>query len=265
MGIVLGARSGAFVGDAVGWRQVFSEPCTAVAADESGAVWFGEKNALLVSDKEARAFSPPPGVCRALLLRDALCALSADGDGVYRLSRRTGAPLCFSPAGCFPRDLDVSPCGRFLAVAGGAGGEVAVFETPSLEKLFLLRLPGVAVGVRFLKGTLYALCAAERGDAAALYALAGGGRLIRSFDAAPCALGTLRGRLLVGLNGLLIATGRDGVARRAYPCGLPARITETPEGALCCDAQEGLLLIATGRIGALPGAPEEPADAAAFV
>lgn len=263
MTIIAAGSAGAIAVNEKSRARLTKEACVCVAADERRVACIGEKNALLFSGDGAFAFSPPPGVSRAFFHGDSLYALSSDGDGVYRLSAGTGEPLVFSPAGCFPRDFALSPCGRYIAVAGGAGGETAVLEADSLRLVCVRRLPGAAMGARFFKGCLYVLCRGE-GDEAALYALKKGNAVLRrAFSDAPCALGVCAGCLAAGFPGKLMLLNADGRALRAFECALPLRITDAPGGALVVDAlEERVFRLSPRGAAGVWAAPVEPLDAA---
>ena len=263
MTIIAAGNAGVLALDGPDWTRLSGAACACVAADGQRLACFGEKTAFMLSKNGTFAFSPPPGVCRAFFCGDSLYALSSDGDGVYRLNAATGEPLVFSPAGCFPRDIALSPCGRYIAVAGGAGGEAAVLEADSLRPVHVARLPGSAVGARFFGSDLFVLCRKE-GETAALYAVKKGRAVCRRvFSEAPCALGLCAGRLAAGFFGGVELLGEDCRPRRVLECPLPLRIADAPGGALIADASEDRILLLTPRgVAAAWRAPMEPLDAA---
>lgn len=185
----------------------------------------------------------PPGVCALAAFGNRICALSSEADSVIVFSGRTGAPLWAAPCGVCPRDLCVSPCGQYLAVAGGAAGEVLLLDT-QLRCQAVFRVPGAACAVCFLPRGLAALCAVEdRELSARLFRVTPRGvtEEIFLFPAIPCALCALPdGGCLVGCHGQVTALRADGKVTRGLPCVYPARLRRSPKGPLICDSCGGV-------------------------
>ena len=193
----------------------------------------------------------PTGVCAMTVWDGAVCALSADADSVTAFSALTGDMLCCAPAGMYPRDLCVSRQGRFLAVAGGAGGSVMLLDR-SLRMLREYRLPGTVCGVCFLKRCLLALCAVERGEIETRLmrvSLRGTAEEVFASPLVPSCLCPLPGSgCAVGCMGRVLFLSPRFKTVRALPCPCPARIRPTPWGPLISDPCRGEAKLADGRI-----------------
>lgn len=219
-----------------------------------GRVFCAGQNRCACLDRESGEtlfdFPVPTGVCALAALGDVVCALSSDADSLSAFSAQTGEMLFSAPAGAYPRDLCVSPCGRYIAVAGGAAGEVALFDE-TLACVQRRRVPGAACAVCFLPRCLAVLCAVGDGDLSS--------RLLRvsprgvieemySCPSAPCALcATPGGQCLMGCHGAVFRLRADGHLSYRVPCAYPARLRNFREGALICDAWQGCVLTVTGR------------------
>lgn len=206
-------------------------------------------------------FPLPPGVCAMERLGNRICALSSDADCLCVYDAADGAPVLSLPAGVFPRALASSPCGRYLAIAGGAAGEVWVLD----QDFFCVqqyRVAGVAVDVCFLPRCLAVLCAVGESQLnASLVCIRPSGvqEERMRWDAAPCCLcpwGT-NGGLLAGCHGEVCALRSDGSILFRLPCPYPCRIRPGSQGPLICDSWQGAVLPLRGPalyIG------QEPAD-----
>ena len=124
-------------------------------------------HAYAAGGREICAYPLPPGVCRLCALPGALYALSSEADSVSVMCPHTGRLRLCARAGCYPRDMELSPCGRFLLIAGGASGEALVYSAQELTLLKRYPLPGVVCAAAFGTREMYALCAVEEGDVAA--------------------------------------------------------------------------------------------------
>lgn len=185
-------------------------------------------------------------------LPGALYCLSSDADSISLLCPRTGRLLLCAQAGCYPRDLALSPCRRMLAVAGGAAGAVLVYRARELTLIRSLPLPGVVSAAAFAGAELIALCAVDEGRLQS--------RLFRiSIHGVVSALGCwegLPGALLIhpdgmivcGVLGKLLLLRPDGRVARCLPCGLPACLRPCPGGLLCADALDGCVTRVTAAL-----------------
>ena len=202
--------------------------------------------------------SLPGGICGLAPLGDCICALSAEADCLCAFCPRTGEMRLSAPAGVYPRDLCLSPCGRFLAVAGGAAGEMLLFDQ-QLCCLQQLRLPGVCCGVCFLARGMAALCAVGEGELSArLIGVSPRGvtEEMLAFPDVPCSLCALPGGgCLMGCNGQVIALRGDGRVLRRISCGYPARIRHAWGRALICDLCPGEIFTPAGERLYRGGAP----------
>ena len=242
------------------WRRA-GPPCRALCPLGQGVCWAGEKEGG-VSDGDGRTllrFPVPPGVCALTAAGDRLYLLSADADSVTALDAATGRPLFAAPAGAYPRSLAVSPDGRLLAAAGGAAGEVLIFDG-ALRRQRAYRVPGIAVGVCFHPRGLTALCEVEDG---ALCALAlrinssGVSREVFSCPDAPCCLCPLGDGCAVGCRGrVMFLSGRDQI-RRQMACACPRRIRALGRAALIADPWQGRVLLSGGACLYTGGSPED--------
>ena len=192
----------------------------------------------------------PTGVCALAPLGGMICALSSDADSVTAFSAETGETLFSTPAGVYPRDLCTSPCGRFLAAAGGAAGEILLWDG-CLRCVKTYRVPGVACGVCFLPRAIAVLCAVGDGELSArlmLISPRGVTEEAFAFPDAPCGLCALPGGLcLVSGPGRVWALRPGGKVAFRVPCGYPVRLRPFSSGALICDAQEGRVTLLTGE------------------
>lgn len=196
------------------------------------------------SGAERFDFPVPTGVCALAPLGRMICALSADADSLSAFCPHTGELLFSSPAGSYPRDLCVSPCGRYVAVAGGAAGEILLFDE-TLSCIQRRRVPGVACAVCFLPRALAALCAVGDGELSSrLLLISPRGVAEEAFACpdAPCALCALPGgQCLMGCHGTIFCFRADGKLFYRRPCAYPARIRPWQSSALICDAWQGVV------------------------
>lgn len=199
----------------------------------------------------------PPGVCRMCALPGALYALSSEADSVSLLCPVTGRLRLCAQAGCYPRDMQLSPCGRYLAISGGAAGEMLLYTAQDLTLLRRIALPGMVYSAVFCGRELFALCAAEENEMTA-HVLRISPRGVQSeiFSAAamPGVLCALRDHsLLAGLLGECVRLRPDGRVLQRYAAGLPAAIRAWREGALIADPLNGNVLHVPAGIGKSAG------------
>ena len=208
---------------------------------------------ICAAQEGAHVFSPdaqligqyplPPGVCRLCALPGALYALSSEADSVSLLCPQTGRLRLCTQCGCYPRDMHISPCGRYLLIAGGAAGEAMVMSSNDLTLLARCALPGIVCAAAFAGRDLCALCAVEDGDMTTL-ALRISPRGVTSEILSRRGLpGSLRalpdGSLLCGLLGETLRIKADGRIMQRYPGGLAQSIRAYAGFALVADPVDG--------------------------
>ena len=260
MFVVADLKEGATAFGAEKRESAFASPCLCAAARGRSYACFSFHEAAIFAGGVLRRFTPPPRVTRAFFVQDALAALSEDGAGVYLLDGETGAPRLFAPLKDCPRDMAVSPCGRFLAVC--ARREVRLFALAPLNPFKRCPTGGDAAAACFQGGALYALTGAGEGSA---LVKCGAGALLR-FPAEPLCLCAFGRGLLVGTKGRLYHTDIRGRALRVWPSALPVRAVPALDGAYVCDPFEGRVthypLVGRARILARLPAPVDVAPAA---
>lgn len=201
----------------------------------------------------ARVFTPegqligqyplPPGTCRLCALPDALYALSSEADSVSLLCPITGRLRLCAQAGCYPRDMHLSPCGRYLLIAGGAAGEALIFSSQDLSLLTRCALPGIVCAAAFMGREVCALCAVEEGDMSTLALRISPRGVIseiftcRGLPGAICALPDQT--LLCGVLGETLRLKADGRILQRSPGGLAQSIRAWRETALIADPVDG--------------------------
>lgn len=90
--------------------------------------------------------------------------LSSEADCVHTLHLGTGEIMYACKAGVFPRDMKLMSQGQLLLVAGGASGEVLLFQTPGLSLYRQLSVPGCCCSAEDWQDGLVFLCAVENQD-----------------------------------------------------------------------------------------------------
>ena len=233
--------------------RLLGPPCSALCAGW-GRIFCAEPHRCVCRSRETGdplfSLPLPTGVCAMTVWDGAVCALSSDADSVTAFSARTGELLCCAPAGVYPRDLCVSRQGRFLAVAGGAGGSVLLLDR-NLRLLREYRLPGTVCGVCCLRRSLLALCAVERGEIETRLlrvSCRGAAEEVFSSPLPPACLCPLPGGCAVGCMGRVIFLSAGYKTLRTLPCPCPVRIRPTPWGPLICDPCRGTAALADGRV-----------------
>ena len=205
------------------------------------------------AQSEERLFdlSLPSGICGLSGMGNVICALSQDGDCLCAFCMATGEMRYSVPAGIYPRDCCKSPCGKYLAVAGGLSGEILLFDE-SLCCLKKYRVPGAACGVCFLPRGIAALCAVEEGELSSLLmkiSPRGVTEEILSCPQAPCSLCALPdGQLLMGCSSQVIFLRPDGKISRRLSCIYPARIRRFRGTPLICDICRGEIFTGKEKI-----------------
>lgn len=196
-------------------------------------------------------FSISGGVCALEFWQGRVYALSADADSISAYSHRNGELLFSAPAGVYPRGMAVSPCGKYLAVAGGAAGEILLLDE-GLQCRFRHRVAGIACAVAFFPRMLGVLCAVGETELSArLLGVSPRGvtEEILMTPHMPCALCALPGGgCLAGCHGAVYALRPDGKISRCIPCGYPAKIRLFHREAVFCDPWQGTIRLGNGKM-----------------
>jgi len=257
---VADVEKGLMLLDEGGWRAV-GPPCRALCRVKGGMCWAGDREGGL-ADAQGRAqlrFSVPPGVCAMEAAGNTLYLLSSDADSLTALDAATGQIRCCAPAGAYPRALAASPDGKTLAAAGGAAGEVMVFDR-SLQRLAVFRVPGVAVGVCFAPKGLTALCAVGEGEVSALMlriSPSGVTKEAYACSQTPCCLCRTGDGCAVGCCGKVCFLSALGRVIRSFPCPCPYRMRMLEGAALIADPWQGRVLLSDGACLYRGGSPED--------
>ncbi|MBR5230683.1 MAG: hypothetical protein IKW00_00350 [Clostridia bacterium] len=198
-------------------------------------------------------YSLPPGVSRLCALPGSLYCLSTEADSVSLLCPVTGRLRLCAQAGCYPRDMQLSPCGSLLLVAGGASGTALLYSAHDLTLLRQLPLPGMVYSAVFCGREIFALCAVEEDDISShLLRISPRGVKSDVFSARglPGALCALQDQsLLVGLIGSTVRLRPDGRVLQRYPGGLVSCIRAWPAFALTADPLSGCVQRIENSIG----------------
>lgn len=196
--------------------------------------------------QEVTAYPLPPEVRRMCALPGALYCLSAEADSISLLCPLTGRLRLCAQAGCYPRDLCLSPCRRLLAAAGGASGTLFLYHSQDLSLARRVMLPGVVYAACFSGAGLAALCAVEENEVSSrLYRISARGVISEALclPGLPGALLPLPdGGLLVGVLGTLLRLRADGRVAQRFSVALPGRLRGGADGALCADSLSGQVL-----------------------
>lgn len=246
-----------------GKKRKMSDACFALCPAYGRVFGVGMKQCLCFrpyADDPEFGFPVPPGVCVLAAVRGRVYALSAEADCLCAFDAENGGLLFSAPTGSYPRDLCLSPCGRYMAVAAGGAGEILVFDT-GLTCVFRQKTAGTPCGVCFLPHALAALCAVENGNSLssrlALVSPRGVEREVFAFPAAPCSLCAYRGGCLLGCQGRVFQLRQEGEIAACRAFQWPARIRNSTAGPLICDPWQGKIARMNGKalyIG------QEPAD-----
>lgn len=214
---------------------------TVVCAQRNTARVFAIDTAQELAD-----YPLPPEVRRMCALPGALYCLSAEADSVSLLCPLTGRLRLCVQAGCYPRDLCLSPCRRLLAAAGGASGTLYLYRSEDLSLSRRVMLPGVVYAACFCGAGLAALCAVEENEVSSrLYRISTRGVISEALclPGLPGALLPLPdGGMLVGVLGTLLRLRADGRIAQRFSAALPGRLRGGADAALCADPLSGQVL-----------------------
>lgn len=244
-------------------KTLDASPCLSLCAMGNRIFAAGMQQGLcLEKERGETLFSfPLPPDCGCLFpFGGQLCALSREADCLCAFSPIDGRLCLSAPAGSYPRDACVSPCGKYAAVAGSAAGEVMVYDT-SLHLLRRHRVPGSAVGVCFVPRGLAVLCAVgEESITSRLYLISQRGVTEEVFahPQPPLCLYALDGgRLLMGVHGGLLHLSHAARLTGRTLCVCPGRIRKGNPGICFADPWQGGIYDLQGK--KLSASPE-PAD-----
>lgn len=205
-------------------------------------------------------FPVPPGVCTVASFGPHICALSRDTDSLCAFSPEDGTLCLSAPAGIYPRDFSVSPCGRYLAVAGSAAGEVILMDR-EMRCIRKEKVAGAAVGVCFLPAGLGVLCAVgDENLSSRLVIISPRGvtEEIFTFPKPPLCLCALPdGSCLVSCHGHVLRLNGSGRLSGRLSSPLPVRVRPVKGGILIADSLCGTVKDGQNH---LHYQGEEPAD-----
>lgn len=229
-------------------RTLCASPVALCACGDTVACAQMQQALLFSSDtgQELARFALPPGVCRMCALPGALYCVSAEADSLSLFCPRTGQLRLCAQAGCYPRDLQLSPCRRYLTVAGGASGELYVYRAEDLTLLRRIQLPGVVYAAAFAGAQVLALCAVEDSSMQSLLyriSVRGVTEEISRFPGLPGALLSLPdGSMLVSVQGALLRMRRDNRILQRIPSALCSSLRLYPSFVLAADPLAGSVL-----------------------
>lgn len=211
--------------------------------------------------RETGRFPVPAGGCGLEEGNGLVYLLSSDCDSLSAWEKDTGSLAFSAPAGVYPRGLAMSPDKRYLAAAGGAAGEVLLFNA-CLEKVRSFRVPGVAVGVCFLEKGLAALCAAGDGRVGSVLlriSPLGVVKELFSCKEAPCCLCPAGDGCAAGCHGAVYFLTGQGKVKRILNCPYPEKIRLCGGVFLISDPWQGKVLLGDGSCVYAGAAPADAA------
>lgn len=243
--------------------QPLTPPCLALCRMNQMLYAAGEHRGFCVCPQDGSIlfdFPLPGGVCAMTAFGAFLCALSRETDSLCAFSPENGT-LCLSvPAGSYPRDMAVSPCGKYLAVAGSAAGEVIILNREMrCEKR--IKVAGAAVSVCFVHGGLAVLCAVGDEMLSSRLLLISPRGVTEETGAFPhpplCLCPQPGGGWLMGCHGHVMRFNALGKQSGRLSVPLPVRIRPAMDGILIADPYTGIVL--DGRMHAHYRGPD-PVD-----
>lgn len=196
-------------------------------------------------------FSAPPGLECMQSSPDGgkLYLLSGEADSLLTVSATTGEMLYGNAAGVYPRSVQVDATGTLCAVAGGAAGEILLYQTPSLKLVRSITVPGIACQAVFCSNGLAILCAIENGEVDTVLGFVGPSRKtmeeVYRLPGLPGALAALPdGTLLVGSVGSLarISLHPKKAVWRSSSFGLPSTLSVLGNEVLVSDPLLGRVI-----------------------
>lgn len=242
-------------------RVADGRPCQALCGG-FGRVYgaFGDRGSCFGKGEKLFDFSLPPGTNTLFAFGEHICALSGESDCVWAMCPRDGSLRLSAPAGSYPRHACVSPCGRYMAVAGGGAGEVVLLDR-ELMCIGRHRVAGAAVDVCFLPRSMAVLCAVgEERITARLMEIRGRG-VMEEMDACPqapcCLLALPGGRMLAGVHGQVRHLDVRGRTVGCTRCVYPSRMRMSRLGPVFSDGWRGGLYTLDGK---KRGCAPEPED-----
>jgi hypothetical protein len=183
-----------------------------------------------------------------------LYLLSGEADSLHTVAAATGELLYGNAAGVYPRSVQVHPTGKLVAVAGGAAGEVLLFQAPSLNLYRRIPVPGIACQAAFVEGGLAVLCAVEDEEVQTLLGFIAGNRAIMEeiamLPGLPGALAPLPdGTVLAGSVGMLaqVSIRLKKVVWRSDSFGLPGTLSVHGDEVLVSDPLMGKVILMNWR------------------
>ncbi len=206
--------------------------------------------------KADSVFSGPPGLeCMQSSPDGAwLYLLSGEADSLHAVAAETGELIYGNEAGVYPRSIHVHPNGKTVAVAGGASGEVLLFQAPSLNLYRRISVPGIACRVAFVEGGIAVLCAVEDDEVQTLLGYIGSNRSqMDEVMVLPGLPGTLQplpdGSVLASSVGTLakVPLRQKAMVWRSDSFGLPGALSVWGEEVLVSDPLLGKVMALNWR------------------
>ncbi|NLD82559.1 MAG: hypothetical protein GX637_00185 [Clostridiales bacterium] len=256
---VADGERGLMLTDAAGCRAV--GPRGRLLCRHPGRIFCAGEGACFCCDEEGApllSFPIPSGACGMEAGRELVYLLSSDCDSLSAWSARTGEMVFSAPAGVYPRGLAMRPDGRCLAVAGGAAGEVWLFNE-RLETVQVYRVPGAAVGICFLSKGLAVLCAVgeEEGLSALLLRISPLGVVSELFRCPEAPLCLCREGMgcAAACHQKVYFLSEQGKVCRSLRCACPERLRRCGGLTLIADPWQGRVLLGNGAGVYAGGAP----------
>lgn len=201
-------------------------------------------------------FPAPPGLECMQASPDGgwLYLLSGEADSLQAVAAETGELMYGNEAGVYPRSVQVHPNGKLVAVAGGAAGEVLLFQAPSLNLYRRISVPGIACHAVFVDGGLAVLCAVEDDEVQTMLGFMAGNRShVEEVLMLPGLPGVLQplpdGSVLASSVGTLakVSLRQKEVMWRSDSFGLPGALSVWGEEVLVSDPLLGKVMALNWR------------------
>ena len=146
------------------------------------------------------------------------------------------------------------PNGKLVAVAGGAAGEVLLFQAPSLNLYRRIPVPGIACHAAFVDGGLAVLCAVEDDEVQTMLGFMAGNRSrMEEVVMLPGLPGVLQplpdGSILASSQGTLVKVSlrQKAIVWRSDSFGLPGGLSVWGEELLASDQLLGKVMALNWR------------------